>query len=73
MSQRSKEILLYMLCVPIIASGVLYFIYHQRQFHWWLLIGPAIGTPLAIMAARRQQYWDDVRSRRESSEGTLEK
>ena len=67
MSPRSKTMLIYVLLAVVVAGAVVYFQHHQ--FHWWLLIGPAIGTPLAIIASRRQKHWDDLRSRRESSDG----
>lgn len=66
MSWRSKEILLYALGAVGIGGVVVYFQYHP--FHWWLLIGPALATPLVIMQQRRQQHWDNVRSRRERGE-----
>jgi hypothetical protein len=69
MSQRSKEMIIYLIFVVVVASAVQYFRYHQ--FHWWLLIGPAIGTPLAIIASRRQKHWDELRLRRERGEDTL--
>jgi hypothetical protein len=49
MSQRSNEMIIYLLFVVVVASAVQYFRYHQ--FHWWLPIGPAIATPLAIIAS----------------------
>lgn len=70
MSQRSKEILVYVLAVVVIASAVVHFRHHQ--FHWWLLIGPAMGSTLVVIASRRQKRWDeDLRSRRENSKGVL--
>jgi hypothetical protein len=63
MSQRSKEILIYVLAVVTIAGAVVYFQHHQ--FHWWLLIIPAISIPLVVMQQRRQQHWDNLRLRRE--------
>jgi len=63
MSQRSKEILIYVLAVVTIAGVVVYFRYHQ--FDWWLLVVPAISIPLVVMQQRHQKHWDDLRSRRE--------
>jgi hypothetical protein len=63
MSQRSKEILIYVLAVVTLAGVVVYFQHHQ--FHWWLLIIPATSIPLVVMQQRRQQHWDDLRLRRE--------
>jgi nitrate reductase gamma subunit len=72
MDQRSKTILINVFsCVFIaacIAGLVVYFQYHQ--FHWWLLLGPAISIPLVVIAQRRQQHWDELRSRRERGEDT---
>jgi hypothetical protein len=65
MSQRSKEMVACVLGIISIAGVVVYFQYHP--FHWWLLIGPVIGTPLVVIASRRQKRWDDLRSQREQS------
>jgi hypothetical protein len=62
MSQRSKEVLIYVLAVVTIAGGVVYFRYHQ--FQWWLLIIPATSIPVVVLQHRRQSHWDDLRSRR---------
>ena len=62
MSQRSKEILIYVLGFVAIIGIVVFFQYHP--FHWWL-IPPAVSIPLFIAQQRRQQHWDDARSRRE--------
>jgi hypothetical protein len=63
MSQRSKEILIYVLAVVALAGVVVYFQYHQ--FQWWLLTIPAISIPLVVLQQRRQQHWDELRLRRE--------
>ena len=71
MSQRSKEILIYILAVVVIAGVVVYFQYHR--FHWWDLIGPALGTVFVVIASRRQKHGDELRSRRQNDEGVLQK
>jgi hypothetical protein len=56
MSKRSGEIIAYVLGVIAIASLPVYFHYHQ--FHWWLLIGPALGSIFVVMQQRRQNRAD---------------
>jgi hypothetical protein len=63
MSQRSKEIMIYILGAVVIAGVVVFFQYHQ--FHWWLLLIPVFGAPIKIIYARRQKHWDDLQSRRQ--------
>jgi hypothetical protein len=53
MSRRAIEASIYVFAIVAIAGCLLYFRYHQ--FHWWLLIIPAIGVPLKIIAYRVQQ------------------
>ena len=65
MSQRSKELLIYVLAVVTTAGVVVFFQYHR--FQWWLLIIPAISIPFVVVASRRQKHWDDLRSQREQS------
>jgi hypothetical protein len=70
MSSRSKTILINVFSgagiVVMIAGSVVYFQYHQ--FHWYLLLPPAISIPLVVIADRRQRHWDDLRRQRELSE-----
>lgn len=66
MSQRLRNVLLCVLVAVAITGLVVLFQYYP--FHWWLLIGPALATPLIIVQQRRQQHWDEVRSRRERGE-----
>jgi hypothetical protein len=65
MSQRLKEVLIYVLAVVTTAGVVVFFQYHR--FQWWLLIIPAISIPFVVIASRRQKHWDDLRSQREQS------
>jgi peptidoglycan/LPS O-acetylase OafA/YrhL len=64
MNKWSVNLISAVLIVACVGGLVAYFRYHP--FHWYLLIGPGIGSILVLVAARRQERFAREKAERES-------